>query len=502
MAVLAIVASVGCSSSSSSTHRQAAPPSTVQVRAGVATATVSATAAQRIDGFGASGAWWPIDLAHFPAAVQRSVGGMLFGPRGIALSGYRYNIGGGGVGVTNPTRAPQTFLVRPGVYDWSRDPGGTTFLRLAARAHVPVLTGFVNSAPTAWTTNARSCGGDLAPSGASAFGGYLADVTRHLRDREHITLSYISPMNEPDNSFPDCGQEGMRVPVEQRAAVVEAVGRALAASARWARVIADESSSAAFMFVNEVPVWMSSGDAASWVAALAHHTYEFPTDAMLAKVAPIGARFGKPMWMTEICCYDGKGPIVGFGSQYDPTMTSAMWMADTIWQDLTIAGDSAYYWWTALSSQLGCDPVASPSCVTTKRDGSGWNDGLLYYDANYARNGNHTIYTTKRYWVFGNFSRYVRPGAVRHEVTGVPAGVRILAFADRGTWTVVALNDSTTAATVNLALPTRGRSMRARRAVRTSAVENLTTISRPAATAASSFLLDLPAQSVTTFQFN
>src|SRR5205823_599244 len=171
--------------------------------------------------------------------------------------------------------------------------------------------GFVNSAPTTWTTNARSCGGDVAPTGATAFGDYLADVTRHFRQREHITLSYISPMNEPDNSFADCGQEGMRVAVEQRAGVVEAVGRALASRAPWAHVIADESSSAAFMFVSEVPTWMSSGDAASFVAALAHHTYEFPTDAWLAKVPPIGNRFDKPMWMTEICCYDGKGPIVG-----------------------------------------------------------------------------------------------------------------------------------------------------------------------------------------------
>ena len=51
---------------------------------------------------GASGAWWPIDLAAFPARVQQQVARLLFSPDGIALSGYRYNIGGGGVGVTAP----------------------------------------------------------------------------------------------------------------------------------------------------------------------------------------------------------------------------------------------------------------------------------------------------------------------------------------------------------------------------------------------------------------
>ena len=56
---------------------------------------------------------------------------MLFGSDGIALSVYRYNIGGGGVGVTDPVRGPETLLVSPGVYDWNRDAGGRLFLHMA-----------------------------------------------------------------------------------------------------------------------------------------------------------------------------------------------------------------------------------------------------------------------------------------------------------------------------------------------------------------------------------
>ena len=97
-------------------------------------------------------------------------------------------------------------------------------------------------------------------------------------------------------------------------------------------------------------------------------------------------------------------------------MTSGLWLADTIYQDLAVIGDSQFDWWTALSSQLGCDPVVDAD-LSDRENTSGWNDGLLYYDPNFRTDGNHSIYTTKRYWVLGNFSRYVRPGAVRHQVT-------------------------------------------------------------------------------------
>jgi hypothetical protein len=64
-------------------------------------AVVGSGAAQTIDGFGASGAWWPDDLVHYSPQARQQVASMLFGSQGIALSIYRYNIGGGGVGNVN-----------------------------------------------------------------------------------------------------------------------------------------------------------------------------------------------------------------------------------------------------------------------------------------------------------------------------------------------------------------------------------------------------------------
>lgn len=469
----------------------------------VPTVEVSASTAQTMDGFGASGAWWPNDLGRFPSSVQKQVADLLFGHGGIELSAYRYNIGGGGIGVTDPTRSVPSFLVKPGVYDWSADPGGLSFLRLAHAKGVPVLEGFVNSAPPVWTTDHLSCGGALVPGDEGFFARYLATVTQHLSSAYGIVLSAVSPMNEPDNSFSSCGQEGMAVPVGQRATVVRELGRALARRAPFAHVIADESSLAAFQFVPEVPEWLTGGGTARWLGALVHHTYEFPTDAQAATVASIGSTFDKPLWMTEICCYDGKGPLVGFGPQYDPTMTSGLWMADAIYQDVALIGDAQFDWWTALSDQLGCKPLQAVSCVTSVNP-SGWNDGLLYYDPAYATDGNHSIYPTKRYYVLGNFSRYIRPGAVRHPVTGAPAGLRVLAFDNHGDWSVVVVDadaPGTPPLRLAIGLPV-GRRARPTHAVRTDAGHNLTAVPLPRMDEAGAAVVQVPPASVTTYTFH
>jgi hypothetical protein len=110
-------------------------------------------------------------------------------------------------------------------------------------------------------------------------------------------------------------------------------------------------------------------------------------------------------------------------------------------------------WWTALSSALGCDPATSSTCATSVNENStGWNDGLIYYDPSYASDGNQNLYLTKRFYVLGQYSKYVRPGAVRYGLSGSPSGVQTMAFWNNGQWTVVADNTSTSATTLGLNL--------------------------------------------------
>lgn len=148
---------------------------------------ITTTTRQTIHGVGASGAWWVNDLALYPDDVRQNVSNLLLDQTngelaaclelarissylcrvyvGLGLTDYRYNLGGGGVGVTTWDRAPETPYVRSGthrylgtrgsltcsdgVYNWSADAAGAYYLKEAARQGVPVLTLFVNSAVSA-----------------------------------------------------------------------------------------------------------------------------------------------------------------------------------------------------------------------------------------------------------------------------------------------------------------------------------------------------------------
>lgn len=99
-----------------------------------------------------------MDLYNFPDDVRQNVSDLLFSDDGLGLSSYRWNVGAGGVGVSNPVRAPETFYVSAGQYDWSKDPQGAYFLQAAAQRGVEDLTMFANSAPAPLTKDGTSCG--------------------------------------------------------------------------------------------------------------------------------------------------------------------------------------------------------------------------------------------------------------------------------------------------------------------------------------------------------
>lgn len=455
------------------------------------TAAIVTAPAQAIAGFGASGAWWVNDLTKFSSSAQSQVASLLFTASGIDLSQYRYNIGGGGAGVTAGPRAPQSFLTSSGTYNWSNDPGGQYFLRAAASDGVPDLIGFVNSAPAPYTTNGENCGGEIVTADDAAYGTYIATIVSHFA-AAGVTFSQISPMNEPDDSFSSCGQEGMEVPAGERAGVIDAVGAALKSAGVSAKVIADESSQTT-QLLSEAPAWLADSSAPSQVAAIAHHTYDNPSDSTLEQVGSLGDVNGKPVWASEICCQVSGGG--GYGAQYDPTMAGALVLANYVYTDFSYADDSAFQWWTALSSELGCDPATSSTCATSVNS-SGWNDGLIYYDPAYASDGNQNLYLTKRFYALGQYSRYVRPGAVRYGVSGSPSGVQTMAFRNSNQWTVVATNTGTSAATLSLNMDSG--TLASAGAYQTDASENLAAVPAPGISG-STITASLPAQSISTY---
>ncbi|MBK8021539.1 MAG: hypothetical protein IPK19_08945 [Chloroflexi bacterium] len=139
--------------------------------------------------------------------------------------------------------------------------------------------------------------------------------------------------------------------------------------------------------------WSSQSDKQSFVRFMALH---YP---------------GVPLWMSE-------WTEMQQGRDYG--MDSALVMANVIHDDLTIGGVTSWQYWIAVSKY-------------------NFRDGLIY-----TREFGESIEETKRLWTLGNFSRFVRPGAVRVEVETGSEVVRASAYLEpeSDNLTVVVINNS------------------------------------------------------------
>ncbi|KAJ7076441.1 glycoside hydrolase family 5 protein [Mycena epipterygia] len=468
----------------------------------VLAANVSASPAQTFLGIGGSGAWWPYDLYHFPEPVRQNLSALLFSEAGLGLTNYRWNIGSGGVNVSNPVRAIETFYVSPGVYNWTADPQGVYFLKQAAAHGVPSLTAFVNSAPAAMTSGGASCAGAFVNGTGLEYGTFLADVIAHWRD-EGLMIKYISPMNEPDNDFgpSPCGQEGMEVDANQRAEVITGLYSALEIKglASEVGILADESSSLS----------RAKGEYATWlpevidkVAALVHHTYDFPSDTSYLSFVNLTKTLypEKATWMSEICCSLGEanGTGRGWSGGYDPTIANALMFSGMMFQSFVLGGEPHYDFWTLVSNGIGCSPLDDPTCTTTPNP-DGWTDGMIYYDPDYATNGNYELYLTKHFWTYKHFGNFVKPGSQRHALTGADAAQTMMVVSTPHTYAVLAVNPDPSDATLRLAFPP-GEHVCPLHAVRTSAGEDFASV--PAAVwGHDGWTLPLNGMSLTTYVF-
>jgi hypothetical protein len=246
----------------------------------------------------------------------------------------------------------------------------------------------------------------------------------------------------------------MQVPVSLRAALVTALQSALARRGSNAEVIADESSRVGDELLTETPGWLAGagGSGTAQPSAIAYHTYDSPSLSTLAKVATLSGATSRPAFMSELCCLvNGR-----FTRGYHPGMQSAMWLARAVWQNLAVAKATSFSWWVALSPELGCD-ARSASCGTSSNS-NGWDDGLVYYDRDYRRDGNQRLVLTKRYWVYAQFSRWITPGMTRQDVTGVPSNAHVLVYRGNGRTVVVGISPkgATSPTRFNLALPWLG----------------------------------------------
>ena len=133
---------------------------------------------------------------------------------------------------------------------------------------------------------------------------------------------------------------------------------------------------------------------------------------------------------------------IGGGNGYDYSMKTALYVARIIHHDLVYANAESWSWWRAA--------------------GGDYRDGLLRIYSNDGWKSGWAV-DSKLLWTMGNYSRFIRPGAQRYDISTTspegknipegyndPKGVMCSAYRNTdGKWVVVAINYSETTKSVN-----------------------------------------------------
>ncbi len=384
-----------------------------------------ATTYQTMAGFGFAEAFGEAaDVMNAPSSEQQQALNMLMSTSsGAGLDIIRNEISADS-GTTIEPNSPGSPSAAPtyvSLASIDQDQGQLWFDQ-QAKANYGVTNIFADawSAPAFMKTNdSQDNGGEVCGvSGASCSSGdwrqaYANYLVQYAEDyaAAGVPLSYIGPTNEPDFS---ASYDSMTMTGAQVASLLDVVGPTVKSSGLSTQVECCAATG-----------WPNSASYASAIeadpTALADTAVFSSHGYSGAPTTPL-AGWTKPVWQTEWFGNDS--------SSWDPawddgTADSGLTWAQNIYQGLTGANLSAFLFWE------GADP-------------NNGNGGLVYLQSN------GTAAASGRLWAFANYSRYIRPGAVRIGSTSSNSGVDISAYKNtNGTIAVVALNTLSSADTIN-----------------------------------------------------
>lgn len=391
---------------------------------------------QTMEGFGASACWWSQRAGGWENTED--ILKYLYSPKeGIGLNIYRYNVGTGSrndekLGSywsrTDGFLTDVDFSTGKLTYDFTRDAEAQNCLKIAnklAGGNLKVCL-FSNSPPVQLTKNGRACSpydennwadwgkqSNLAQENYKLFARFECDVADYFVSKGYNVFD-VSPVNEPQftwacdvNGY--AGQEGAHYSPEELRKLYREM--ALAAHEKPYKISMFEGGAAEGItdqgentyFVNYVNEILSDYVNKSYYKSISCHSYW--ADAKGKKQCRDYVNSKDPslnIACTEYCQMYGdvntgvyetcqnlqgealNGYTIDFGVQ----------MARIINEDLTILNATQWNWWTGASGGI-------------------YPDGLVYINDN-----NHSdIKLTKRLWCLGNYSKFIKEGARRVDMS-------------------------------------------------------------------------------------
>ncbi len=389
-----------------------------------------ATAYQRIDGFGVSEAFGQANaIRKLASGPQKQALDLLFSPTSGAGFSIQRNLIPSDPTNTMVPKAPASPSATPTyVWDGNSDTTDQGQLWLAKRATSYGVTNFYNdawSAPGFMKTNGSDAnGGALCGTvGASCGSGdwrqaYANYLTQHAKNWASVGLtpSYVGFVNEP--SF-KTSYSSMDVTPAQAADFVKVFGPTLRASGLSTKVACCDT-----LGFNQLPNYVNAiradATANANVGAFTSHGYSG------APNSPTSAD-GRPVWESE-WGINGSTWNTAWDNGID---SSGFTWAQRIHTGMTDANLNAFLYW--------------------------WGISNTSHDSSLIGLSGSTLTPSKRYYALANYSRFIRPGAVRIAATTGDGNLKVSAYRNGdGSVIVVALNTASSNTATKFAVASAG----------------------------------------------
>lgn len=366
----------------------------------------------QFEGWGTSLCWWANRIGY-SNELSQSAANLFYGENGLRLNIMRYNIGGG----DDPTHhhIKRTDSEVPGWLSYDSETNSYSYNYLADSNQLNVtklcmdaagqdayLEVFSNSPPYFWTVSGCSSGNtdtskdNLRSECYTQFANYLANVADYMQNNIGLKIKSISPMNEASTNFwwaYSDKQEGCHFDAgKSQSNLLVETAKALNEKKLNNIIIAACDETGPRHQLNALNKLSDSAHAV--VKRISTHTYDTSGRYALGHLA----KEYPNIWMSEV---DG-GATVGDSAG---EMGAPLWLAQRIIDDINGLEASAWVMWQVIDNH-----------ISTKGHNGNKDKGMVdlnkgYWGVAVANHDNNEIILTQKYYGFGQFTRYIRPGS-------------------------------------------------------------------------------------------
>lgn len=365
------------------------------------------------EGWGTSLCWWANRIGYSDVLAQKAADLLFNAETGLGMNIARYNIGGG----DDPTHhhITRTDSMMPGfwvldeatgehAFDGTQDENQRNVLLRAMEAcgNSFIVEAFSNSPPYYMTESGCSSGAvhasanNLREDQVDAFAEYLAQVALYYKENYGITFQSISPMNEPNTAYWEAfspKQEGCHFsPGESQSAILLATKKALEEKGLGDILLVGTDETSTVLAASSFKKLSEEAQAA--LSRIDTHSYKV---GRMEELQALAAENGKNLWMSEV---DGDYTL----GENSGEMGAALWLANKMISDIQSLMPSAWILWQ------GIDNHVSSEGYMGNQDFGMPDLSRGYWGLTVVDHDNEEILLTKKYYAFGQLSRYIRPG--------------------------------------------------------------------------------------------